>query len=192
MGELEIISGVAADHSEAMVTIRSAPDRPGVAAAIFRAVAAQGLSVDLIAQARSSDDRADISFLVPKDELDRLEPAAKELVAAISADTYEADADVAKVSLVGAGIKAHPEVLADMFEALAEEGINVELIAAAPRGQPGPFVALALVLFALILGRRLEGVGAVVRAGVRPAQALWYRVVFDSSGPPRRGTSGSP
>ena len=130
MGEQAIISGVAADHSEAMVTIRSAPDRPGVAAAIFRAVAAQGLSVDLIAQARSSDDRADISFLVPKDELDRLEPTAKELVAAISADTYEADADVAKVSLVGAGIKAQPEVLADMFETLAEERINVELIAA--------------------------------------------------------------
>jgi aspartate kinase len=130
MGEQAIISGVAADHSEAMVTIRSAPDRPGVAAAIFRAVAAQGLSVDLIVQTGSRDDRADVSFLIPKDELDRLEPAAKELVAAISADTYEADADVAKVSLVGAGIKGHPEVLADMFEALADEGINVELIAA--------------------------------------------------------------
>jgi aspartate kinase len=130
MGEQAIISGVAADHSEAMVTIRSAPDRPGVAAAIFRAVAAQGLSVDLIVQSGSRDGRADISFLVPKDELDRLEPAAKELVAAISADTYEADADVAKVSLVGAGIKAHPEVLADMFETLADERINVELIAA--------------------------------------------------------------
>ena len=130
MGEQAIISGVAADHSEAMVTIRSAPDRPGVAAAIFRAVAAQGLSVDLIVQAGSRDGRADISFLVPKDELDRLELAAKELVAAISADTYEADADVAKVSLVGAGIKAHPEVLADMFETLADERINVELIAA--------------------------------------------------------------
>ena len=130
MGEEAIISGVAADHSEAMVTIRSAPDRPGVAAAIFRAVAAQGLSVDLIVQSGSRDGRADISFLVPKDELDRFEPAAKELVAAISADTYEADADVAKVSLVGAGIKAHPEVLADMFATLADEGINVELIAA--------------------------------------------------------------
>ena len=130
MGEQAIISGVAADHSEAMVTIRSAPDRPGVAAAIFRAVAAQGLSVDLIVQSGSRDGRADISFLVPKDELDRLEPTAKELVAAISADTYEADADVAKVSLVGAGIKAHPEVLADMFETLADERINVELIAA--------------------------------------------------------------
>jgi len=130
MGEQAIISGVAADHSEAMVTIRSAPDRPGVAAAIFRAVAAQGLSVDLIVQAGSRDGRADISFLVPKDELDRLELAAKELVAAVSADNYEADADVAKVSLVGAGIKAHPEVLADMFETLADERINVELIAA--------------------------------------------------------------
>ena len=64
-------------------------------------------------------------------------------------------------------------------------------VVAAARGQPGPFVALALVLFALIVGRRLEGVGAVVRAGVRPAQALWYRAVFDSSGPPRHGTSGS-
>jgi glycerol-3-phosphate acyltransferase PlsY len=64
-------------------------------------------------------------------------------------------------------------------------------VAAAARGQPGPFIALALVLFALILGRRLEGVGAVVRAGVHPARALWYRAVFDSSGPPRHRTSGS-
>src|SRR5439155_4592521 len=63
---------------------------------------------------------------------------------------------------------------------------------AAARGQPGPFIALALALFALIVGRRLEGVGVVVRAGVSPAQALWYRVVFDSSGPPRHGTSGAP
>ena len=130
MGEQAIISGVAADHSDAMVTIRSAPDRPGVAAAIFRAVAAQGLSVDLIVQTGSRDGRADIAFLVPKDELDRGEPALKEVVAAISADAYEADADVAKVSLVGAGIAAHPEVLAQAFEALADEGINVELIAA--------------------------------------------------------------
>src|SRR5439155_171342 len=62
---------------------------------------------------------------------------------------------------------------------------------AAARGQPGPFIALALALFALIVGRRLEGVGVVVRAGVSPAQALWYRVGFDSSGPPGHGTSGS-
>jgi glycerol-3-phosphate acyltransferase PlsY len=65
-------------------------------------------------------------------------------------------------------------------------------VVAAARGQPGPFVALALALFALILGRRLEGVGVVVRAGVSPARALWYRAVFDSSGPPRHRTSESP
>lgn len=66
-------------------------------------------------------------------------------------------------------------------------------VVAAVRGQPVPFVALAVVLLALILGRRLEGVGAVVRAGVRPARAVWYRAVFDSSGPPaRRPTSGAP
>ncbi len=130
MGEQAIISGVAADHSEAVVTIRSAPDRPGVAASIFRAVAAAGLSVDLIVQTGSREGRADIAFLVPKDELDRWDAVAGALVAAASASAHEADADVAKVSLVGAGIKAHPEVLADMFEALADEGINVELIAA--------------------------------------------------------------
>jgi len=130
MGEQAIISGVAADHSDAMVTIRSAPDRPGVAAAIFRAVAAQGLSVDLIVQTGSRDGRADISFLVPRDEVDRLDPAVKEVVATISADAYETDADVAKVSLIGAGIAAHPEVLADAFEALADESVNVALIAA--------------------------------------------------------------
>ncbi len=66
-------------------------------------------------------------------------------------------------------------------------------VLAAVRGQPGPFVALAVVLLALILGRRLEGVSAVVRAGVRPARAVWYRAVFDSSGPPApRRTPGSP
>ena len=65
-------------------------------------------------------------------------------------------------------------------------------VLAAARGQPGPFVVLALVLFALILGRRLEGVGAIVRGGVRPARALWYRAVFDSSGPPRHRTPESP
>ena len=57
-------------------------------------------------------------------------------------------------------------------------------VVAAVRGQPGPFVALAVVLFALIIGRRLQGVGGVVRRGLRPGRAVWYRAVFDSSGPP--------
>jgi len=65
-------------------------------------------------------------------------------------------------------------------------------VVAAARGQPGPFVALALILFAIVVGRRLEGVGAVVRAGVRPVRAVWYRAIFDSSGPPRRRTQGPP
>jgi aspartate kinase len=128
MGEQAIISGVAADHSEAKVTILAVPDRPGVAATIFRAVADEGVNVDMIVQNSSHDSRTDISFLVPKDDLPRVAATTERVVAEIGAEGYETDADVAKVSLVGAGIRSHPVVLADMFDALAGEGINIEMI----------------------------------------------------------------
>jgi len=128
MGEKAIISGVAADHSEAKVTILSVPDRPGVAATIFRAVAGEGVNVDMIVQNSSHDGRTDISFLVPKDELARLEPVAGKVAVDVGAAATETDDGVARVSLVGAGIKSHPTVVAEMFEALADEGINIEMI----------------------------------------------------------------
>jgi aspartate kinase len=126
--EQAIISGVAADDSEAKVSILSVPDRPGVAAAIFRAVADEGVNVDMIVQNVAHERRNDISFTAPRTDLGRLGPVMERLVANLQADRYIFDEDIAKVSLVGAGMKSHPGVAADMFSALADEGVNIEMI----------------------------------------------------------------
>jgi aspartate kinase len=126
--EQAIISGVAADDSEAKITILSVPDRPGVAAAIFRAVADEGVNVDMIVQNVSHDQKTDISFTAPRTDLPRLVPVMERLVSQVEADRYVVDEDIAKVSLVGAGMKSHPGVAAEMFDALAGEGINIEMI----------------------------------------------------------------
>ena len=126
--EQAIISGVAADRSEAKVTIEDAPDHPGVVAAIFRAVAEEGPGIDMIVQNVGRDGRTDISFLVPKSDLARLSVVLDRVTKEVGASRYSTDEGVAKVSLVGAGIKSHPSVVADMFEAMGREGINIEMI----------------------------------------------------------------
>ena len=126
--EQAIISGVAADDSEAKVTIEGVPDRPGVAAAIFRALADEGVNVDMIVQNVSHRDRTDVSFTAPRGDLPRVRATMDRMVEDVGAAGYTLDEDIAKVSLVGAGMKSHPGVAADMFAALAEEGINIEMI----------------------------------------------------------------
>ena len=126
--EQAMISGVAADLSEAKVTIRSVPDRPGVAAAIFRAAAEEGAFVDMVVQNVSHDGATDVSFLVPKADLPRLAPAMERVSADVGGGGVSVDDGIGKVSLVGAGIKSHPQIVADTFAALAAEGINIELI----------------------------------------------------------------
>ncbi len=126
--EQAIISGVAADDSEAKVTIEGVPDRPGVAAAIFRALADEGVNVDMIVQNVSHQDRTDVSFTAPRGDLPRVRATMDRMVEDVGAAGYTLDEDIAKVSLVGAGMKSHPGVAADMFAALAEEGINIEMI----------------------------------------------------------------
>jgi aspartate kinase len=126
--EQAIISGIAHDDSEAKVTIVGVPDRPGIAAQVFRPLANAGVRVDMIVQNVSTDGRTDISFTLPEEEL----PAAERILAAVGNDVgwkgLVADAEIAKVSLVGAGMKSDPSVVAEMFDALAEEGINIEII----------------------------------------------------------------
>jgi aspartate kinase len=127
--EQAIVSGVAADDSEAKVTIEGVPDRPGVSAAIFRAVADEGVGLDMIVQNLPREGRADISFLVPKADLSRVQPVIERVAKELDAAGHAIDDGIARVSLVGAGIRSHPRVVADMFDALAAEGINLELIA---------------------------------------------------------------
>jgi aspartate kinase len=126
--EQAMISGVVHDTSEAKITLEDVPDRPGVAATIFRAVADEGIGVDTIVQNVSRDGRTDLSFTVPKDDLDHARTVVDRVAGDVGAVRASADDDIAKVSLVGAGMKSHPGVQADMFAALAEAGINIEMI----------------------------------------------------------------
>jgi aspartate kinase len=126
--EKAIVSGVTHDVSEAKATIVAVPDTPGVAARVFRVLADAGVNIDMIVQNVSADGATDISFTLPKSDLATARPILDQLAADIGATASEVDDEIAKVSLVGAGMKSHPGVAADMFEALADAGINIEII----------------------------------------------------------------
>jgi aspartate kinase len=126
--EKAIISGVTHDTSEAKVVIADVPDRPGVAARIFRALADAGVNVDMIVQNVSEHGTTSITFTLPKADVAVADPILEEVAHDVGAGTIERDPDIAKISLIGAGMKSHPGVAADMFDALAEAGINIEII----------------------------------------------------------------
>ncbi|MEX2395329.1 MAG: aspartate kinase, partial [Actinomycetota bacterium] len=128
MMEKAIISAVTHDASEAKVTLVNVPDQPGVAAKVFRPLADLGANVDMIVQNISHDGRTDISFTVPRLELQKSLDAVAKVAEAVGAEGYTSDDNVARVSLIGAGMKTHPGVAADMFEALADAGVNIEMI----------------------------------------------------------------
>jgi aspartate kinase len=128
MLEKAIVSAVTHDTSEAKATVMGVPDRPGVAARVFRALADAGVNIDMIVQNVSADGATDISFTLPKSDLAIAEPILSRIEGEIGARGIAFDPDVAKVSLIGAGMRSHPGVAADMFEALAEAGINIEII----------------------------------------------------------------
>lgn len=126
--EQAIISGVTHDRSQAKVTVRHVPDRPGVAAALFTPLAEQEVNVDMIVQNVSRDGHTDISFTVPRESADAALAVAEKVAAELEAGVTDVDQQVAKVSLVGAGMKSHPGVAATVFSALAGAGVNVEMI----------------------------------------------------------------
>ncbi|HWH35559.1 MAG TPA: aspartate kinase [Acidimicrobiales bacterium] len=126
--EQAIISAVTHDTSEAKITVLGVPDRPGIAAALFRSMANLDVSVDMIVQNTSEEGRTDISFTVPTDDLETARRSCEEHAGDIGAQQVVADDAIAKVSLVGAGMKAHPGVSATVFEVLAARGINIEMI----------------------------------------------------------------
>jgi aspartate kinase len=126
--EQAIISAVAHDTSEAKVTITEVPDRPGIAARLFRALADRAVNVDMIVQNVSTGGHTDISFTIPKADLHESLEVANTIAGEIDARTVTHDAGIARVSLIGAGMKTHPGVAATMFETLANESINIEMI----------------------------------------------------------------
>ncbi len=126
--EQAIISGVTHDVSEAKLTIEQVPDRPGIAAAVFRALADEGINVDMIVQNVSTAGHTDISFTIPRDDLSRASSIMDKLVVETEATGFRSDPAIGRVSLIGAGMKTNPGIAAKMFEVLARENVNIEMI----------------------------------------------------------------
>jgi aspartate kinase len=126
--EQAIVSAVVHDASEAKVTIGGVPDRPGIAGSLFRRLAERDVNVDLIVQNTSEHGVTDISFTVPRDDLEVADALTRVLADEIGASGVTTDAAIGSVSLVGAGMKSNPGVAAKVFETLADAGINIEMI----------------------------------------------------------------
>jgi aspartate kinase len=126
--EQAVVTAVTHDVSEAKVTVTGVADRPGVAARLFRGLAERNVNVDMIVQNTSLHGTTDISFTVPEQDLSVSTEVCQALAPELGATGVNSDNDVARVSLVGAGMKTHPGVTALTFETLASEGINIEMI----------------------------------------------------------------
>ena len=128
--EQAIISGVAHDRSEAKITVAAVPDRVGVAAQIFRIVAATGINIDMIVQnvSAATTGRTDISFTLPRDDGQAAMAALNGAQPDIGFETLLYDDRIGKVSLIGAGMRSHPGVTATFFGALADAAVNIEMI----------------------------------------------------------------
>lgn len=128
--EAPIIAGVAHDRSEAKITVVGVKDTPGSAAAIFNLISAQQVNIDMIVQNVSAvaTGKTDVSFTLPKDDGQRAVQALQDAKDQLGFESLQYDDQIGKVSLVGSGMRSHPGVSATLFQALADNGINIEMI----------------------------------------------------------------
>jgi len=126
--EKMLISGVAKDDDIARISIIGVPDKPGLAFKIFSKLAAKGVNIDIILQSIGRNGTKDISFTVEKNKMDETMTLLGEYAEIIGASDVVSDDDVSKVSIVGAGMETHPGVAAEMFEALFEKNVNIQMI----------------------------------------------------------------
>ena len=123
-----VVRGISVERNQAKVTVTAVPDRPGTAARIFTALAATGIIIDMIVQNVSSAGSTDISFTLSKDELPKAKAALETAVREIGAQSVAATDGIAKLSVVGIGMRSHSGVAAKLFEALSTGGINIQMI----------------------------------------------------------------
>lgn len=128
--EQPIIAGVAHDLGDAKITVVGVPDRPGMAAAIFQAVADSGINMDMIVQNVSVHESGatDVTFTCPRADAAKAELALRRIEKEVNFKDIDTDENIAKISLVGAGMRSHPGVSATFFKAIADAGVNVEMI----------------------------------------------------------------
>ena len=126
--EVPIISGVAHDSTESLVTVRRVPNEPGMAAKVFTMLAEAGVNVDMIVQAGASVGTADISFTVPESAVKQVQNTLLDKQEVLGYHSFDVDTTVGKVAVVGVGMKTHAGLAAKFFQALSDEGINVLMI----------------------------------------------------------------
>jgi aspartate kinase len=126
--EKENVSGIAYSRDDAKITLRRVPDRPGIAAAVFGALSEHNVNVDMIVQNISADGMTDMTFTVGKADLPRAQATLAEAQPQIGFSEVLADPDVAKISVVGVGMRSHSGVANTMFRALADKAINIQVI----------------------------------------------------------------
>ncbi|MBN1574716.1 MAG: aspartate kinase [Deltaproteobacteria bacterium] len=123
-----VVSGIAYNVDECKLTLRSVPDRPGIASKIFGAISEANIIVDMIIQNISAENNADITFTVPKNDLKKSKEILERLKKELNAKEIIADEDIAKVSIIGVGMRSHAGIASKMFQALASENINILMI----------------------------------------------------------------
>lgn len=128
MEKHRVVSGVADDTNCAKIALFDVPDKPGVAMNLFKTLAKHGINVDMVIQSAMRNERNDIAFTIENNDLTRALPVVEQLVEEIGASGMSYGTNVAKVSIVGAGMQSNPGVAADMFEALADANINIHMI----------------------------------------------------------------
>ncbi|MDD3894535.1 MAG: aspartate kinase [Syntrophomonadaceae bacterium] len=128
MEQDRVVSGIAHDLNCAKIAIFDVPDQPGIAKTLFKALADGRINVDMVIQSAMRNNHNDIAFTIDRDELGKALPVVEALVKKIGASDYAYGDKVAKVSIIGAGMQTNPGVAADMFEALADEDINIDMI----------------------------------------------------------------
>ncbi|MCB1214098.1 MAG: aspartate kinase, partial [Deltaproteobacteria bacterium] len=126
--ESQTVTGISFDKNEAKLAVREVPDVPGIASKVFVPVSQAGINVDMIIQNISSSGKTDMTFTVPKSDLKQAQAIVEKVAKEIGAKQVEASEDVAKVSVIGLGMRSHAGIAAKMFETLAKENINVQMI----------------------------------------------------------------
>lgn len=123
-----LVSGITLNVNEAKVAVRKVPDRVGIPAQLFQPLAEAGINVDMIIQNVAHDGTTDITFTVPKEDLKRAMTLAESVAREVGAGRVEAASDIAKVSVIGVGMRSHAGVAHRMFDVLAKEGVGIQMI----------------------------------------------------------------
>lgn len=157
--EVPIISGVAHDNTESLATVRRVPNEPGMAAKVFTMLAEAGVNVDMIVQASASTGTADISFTVPGSAAAKVQEVLQEKQDELGYQSFDIDANVGKVAVVGVGMKTHSGLAAKFFNALSDKGVNVLMISTSE-------IRIGIKKASVEQGVRFDGLLACLRTDV--------------------------